>query len=437
VLDALLPGDEGEDDPVIDRDLLAAALMTTATEAYRADPTMLKPALTIAELLQSFGMGEASPAVLVDTCKAHPDALSLEQSLGITERALEGATEVDDPDAARRAYHASEPILAIAERSKLALKTTPARVRGMMGEIELREGRLQVARDLLKSSTSAEASPTLLLDLARIERHDGDLAGATAHLKTALESSSEVAMRGEITLVAADVMVTQGDAEGARRALGDALKALIGDRNVRDAAMRARVERAIARVYDRFGLAKQTDEAITRALEATPHDKTQLAATLALAGSRAVVRGDVRAVRDALSRAVGANLEDDDLVYFALWEHAVERMQHVVTDGVGDRVLAAIADDGSWTAKLAAFGAGRLKGDDLVAAAGSPAKKVEALFYVALDRRSHGDRAGADEGFKQVVAGAGVDLIESDLAQKLLAPPSPLNPPASVVALAP
>ncbi len=164
MLDALLPTEEGEDDPVIDRDLLAAALVTTATEAYRFDPTSLKPALTLAELLQSFGMGEASPAVLVDTCKSHPDVVSLDQSLFITERALEGASEADDPDAARRTYRAAEPILEIAEHAKLQLKTSPARVRGMMGEIELREGKLDVARTLLKSATAAEPSPTLLLD---------------------------------------------------------------------------------------------------------------------------------------------------------------------------------------------------------------------------------------------------------------------------------
>jgi len=437
MLDALLPNDDSEDEPVIDRDLLAAAVITVATEAYRADPTTLKPALALAELLQSFGMGEASPAILVDACKAHPDLVSLEQSLSITQHALEGAIDVDDPDAARRTYHAAEPILSIAEHAKLQLKTSPARVRGTMGEIELREGHLDVARDLLKSATSSEPSPTLLLDLARIEKHDGDLSGAAAHLKTAIDASSEATMRGEIALVQADVMIAQGDADAARNTLGEALKALVGNRNVHDAATRARVERAIARIYDRFGLVKQADEAMQRALEATPRDKVQLASTLALAGARAVVRGDVRAARDALSRAVAADLADEDLVYFALWEHAVERQLHVQTDGVGDRVLASISDDGSWASKLAAFGTGKLRGEDLIAVATSPSKKVEATFYVALDKRSRGDRAGAEEALRQVVAGAGVDLIESDLAQKLLVPPSPLKPPQSVVALAP
>jgi tetratricopeptide (TPR) repeat protein len=438
VLDALLPTEDGEDDPVIDRDLLAAALITTATEAYRFDPSSLKPALTLAELLQSFGMGEASPAVLVDACKAHPDAISLEQSLAITDRALDTATEMDDEGAARRTFKAAEPILAIAEKSKIQLKTTPARIRGTMGEIELREGHLDVARDLLKTATSAEPSPSLLLDLARIERHDGDMAGAAAHLKTALDTAQEPAIRGEITLVSSDVLVAQGDTEGAKKQLETALKALVSARSgAREPGIRARMERAMARIYDRFGLTKQADEALVRALEAAPRDKTSLAATLALAGSRAVVRGDLKASRDALHRAITADLDDDDLVYFALWERAVERTQQAITDGVAERVFESVHDDGSWNSKLAAFGAGRLGADALVAAAQSPSKKAEALFYVGLDKRSKGDRAGGDEAFKQVAAGAGVDLIEADVAQKLLTPPSPLAPPPSVLASVP
>jgi len=437
VLDALLPTEEGEDDPIIDRDLLAASLATAAAEAYRADATALKPALTLAELLQSFGMGEASPAVLVATCRAHPEELALDQALFITQRALEAATDADDFAAARRTYRAAEPILAIAEQAKVALKTPPARVRGTMGEIELREGYLDVARDLLKRATAAEASPVLLLDLARIERHDGDLASATAHLKAATVAASDPAMRGEIALVSSDILLAQGDAEGARRQLGDALKGLIAVRNNREPAERARIERTIARIDDRFGLAKNADEALQRALEAAPHDKGQLAATLAVMGSRALVRDDLAAARDALRRAVGADLGEDDLVYFALWERAVERQQHAATDGVADRVFASIGTDGTWASALAAFALGRINGDALVAAAQSPSKKAEATFYVALDRRSKGDRAGADEGLKLVATGAGVDLIEAELARQMLAPRAPLNPPASLAVAKP
>ena len=435
VLDALLPTEDGEDDPVIGRDLLAASLMTVAAEAYRADSTVLKPALTLAELLQSFGMGEASPAVLVDTCKAHPEEIGLDQALFITERALESATESDDADAARRTFHAAEPILGIAEEKKLTLKTTPARVRGTMGEIELREGRLDAARDLLKRATSAEPAPPLLLDLARIERHDGDLAGAAAHLKQAYDAATEPAMRGEIALVWADVMLTQGDEAGAKKLLAESLQALASARGTRDAAARARIERAVARIDDRFGLLSQATGALQRALEAAPHDKQQLAATLALEGSRALVGVNLKASRDALRHAIDADLAPDDLVYFALWERAVERLGHATTDGVADRVFSSIADDGTWASRLAAFALGKIKGADLIAAAPSPSKKAEATFYVALDQRAKGDLAAASESLKQVATGAGVDLIEAELARQMLTPRAPLTPPASVAAI--
>ncbi len=235
-------------------------------------------------------------------------------------------------------------------------------------------------------------------------------------------------------LVSSDLLVAQGDAEGAKKQLAEALQALVAVRSVRDPALRARVERAIARIDDRFGRTKQADDALQRALEAAPRDKTQLGASLALMGSRALVRGDLAASREALRRAVGADLGEDDLVYFALWERAVERQQNAASDGVADRVLASIHDDGTWASTLSAFALGRIKPAELIAAAPSPSKQAEATFYVALDRRSRGDRAGADAQLKQVASGAGVDLIEADMARQMLTPRQPLSAPASVTA---
>jgi hypothetical protein len=57
-----------------------------------------------------------------------------------------------------------------------------------------------------------------------------------------------------------------------------------------------------------------------------------------------------------------------------------------------------------------------------MAAASSPAKRAEATFYVALDRRAAGDKAGADEHFKAVAAGPGVDLLETEYARFWLRP---------------
>ncbi|HSQ65374.1 MAG TPA: hypothetical protein VLM85_19280 [Polyangiaceae bacterium] len=436
VLKSLAPSrleDPDADDPIIDRELLWGAMLTAASEAYRADPTALEPALTIAELLQKFEMGEASPAILADACKAHPDAATLGYALQITAEALDAASEADDPDGARRTFRAAGPILDIAEHVKPPnLKVTPAHVRGVMGEIELRDGRLEVARDLLRKATAAEPSTALVLDLAKIERHDGDEAGALAHLRSAYEAASEPVARAEVALSLADVLRAKKDDAGARQVLGDALKPVLAQRGAsHDPLVRARTERALARLFDRFGLTKRADDAIQRALEAAPRDKAQLAATLGIAGSRALVRGDLAAARDTLSHAVGADLDDEDVVYYALWERAVERQTRAPSDGVAERVFASIPSDRGWASKLAAFGAGRLRAEDLLAAATSPSKKAEALFYAALDKRLS-DRPAADELLKQVAAGPGVDLIESDVARQLLAPMAPLQPPAGV-----
>jgi len=53
----------------------------------------------------------------------------------------------------------------------------------MMGEIELREGHVDEARDLLKSASQGDKAGGVLATLARIERFDGQLPAAIGHLK--------------------------------------------------------------------------------------------------------------------------------------------------------------------------------------------------------------------------------------------------------------
>ncbi|MGH7283960.1 MAG: hypothetical protein ACRELY_20735, partial [Polyangiaceae bacterium] len=108
------------------------------------------------------------------------------------------------------------------------------------------------------------------------------------------------------------------------------------------------------------------------------------------------------------------------LVYIALWTRAVERQMKTPTDGDADKVFASIPDDGLWTGKLAAFGAGKIKANDLIASAKTLSQKTEALFYAGLDRRAAGDNAGATALFKQAMAAGGVDLVEIGLARDIL-----------------
>jgi hypothetical protein len=85
-------------------------------------------------------------------------------------------------------------------------------------------------------------------------------------------------------------------------------------------------------------------------------------------------------------------------------------------------VFSSISDDGRWVAALARFGEGKLKGDDLIARAGNPIQKYEALFYAAMDRRASGDTKGGDDLLRQVVAGTGLELSEVNLARDILDP---------------
>jgi tetratricopeptide (TPR) repeat protein len=410
-----------------DRELFGAAAFGTASECYRLDPTVPEVALTLGIALAELGMAEATPAVLTEAVRAHPEARVVSEALGLSLEAMAREEQAGDSDAARRTFRAAQPLLAAASDHALAGKVHPsaAHVRASMGEIELREGRIDDARTLFQQSAAEERSGAVLLSLARIERRDGKAQVALDHLRDALEATDatrDPALRGEILLTISDVTHDKGDAVAARTPLTEALKELVQSRNVQDADSRARVERVLARVLDRFGAAQPAQRALERAYAAAPGDKRQATQTIELLVGRAFVRGDLASAREGLQRALAADLADDDLVYFALWVRLLERQLHQPTDGTAERVFSSVTEDSRWVATLARFGEGKLKGDELVARAKTPIQKYEALFYAAMDHRAAGDTKGGDELLRQVVAGTGLDLSEVALARDMLDP---------------
>jgi tetratricopeptide (TPR) repeat protein len=447
-----------EDDFVDDRDLFGAAAFNVASECYRLDPTVPQVALTVGVALEELGMAEATPAVLLEAVRAHADPRVASEALALSLDAMASEEEAGDPDAARRTFKSAQPLLAAASDKVLAGKVHPsaARLRAAMGEIDLREGRIDEARDLLKQSAAEEKSGTVLLSLARIEWRDGQTQPALDHLTDALSAPDvehDAALRGEILLLMSDVARDKGDAAAARTPLTQALKDLVQSRSAQGGDERARVERVLSRVLDRFGAAQPAQRALERAYAAAPGDRRQAAQTIELLIGRAFVRGDLNAAREGLQRALGSDLETDDLVYFALWVRLLERQQRVPSDGIPDHVFAS-ADDmtldkadksvrqdktdrASWVATLARFGEGRITGDELVARAATPIQKYEALFYSAMDRRAAGDTKGGDELLRQVVAGTGLELSEVSLARDILDPTrtqiaAPLPPDVSI-----
>jgi tetratricopeptide (TPR) repeat protein len=445
-----------EDDVGEDREVFAAAEFGTAVECYRLDPTVPQVALSLVVALDELGMAESTPAVLLDAVKAHPEPAVVSESLGLSLAAMASEEDAGDADAARRTFRAAQPLLAVAVQPALAGKVRPsaARLRAAMGEIELREGRLDPARALLKQSADEEPSGGVLLPLARIEWRDGQTQIALDHLRDALSTQDALhdpALRGEVLLTISDVTRDKGDVAAARTPLTDALKELVQSRNAPNGDARARVERVLARVLDRFGAVQPAQRALERAYAAAPGNKHQAAQTIELLIGRAFVRGDLAAARDGLQRALTADLDGDDLVYFALWVRLLERQLHAPTDGVPDRVFVTAPEEAAaptaaapvtaatqrWVATLAHFGEGKIKGDDLVARAATPIQKYEALFYAAMDRRVSGDTKGGDDLLRQVVAGTGLELSEVTLARDMLDPAraqvgGPLPPDVSI-----
>lgn len=415
-----------EDDFTRDGELLRVAAFTAACEAYRLDATSPEAAGFVAAMLVDLGMPEAGPAVLVDAVKANKDPRFVGLGLALTMQAMARSLEAEEPDAARRTFTAARPLLAAADAFQGRAQPGPARVYAMMGEIEIREGHLDEARSLLTASAEREKSGAVLFALARLDWHDDKVKSALDRLREALATDDvarDPALRGEILLLTSDITREQGDASAARKPLSDALRELAKARNAAEGDDKARVERLIARVLDRFGAAQGAQKALERALEATPRDKRQAAATIGQLVGRAFVKGDLGAAREALDRGLAAELGREDIVYYALWVQILERQQKARGDGTAERVLAQASEDPRWIGKVAAFGAGKLKADQLRAAAASPAQKTEALFYAAMERRLAGDAKGAEEALRQVVSSPGLDLMEVAIAREMLSGP--------------
>jgi tetratricopeptide (TPR) repeat protein len=350
---------------------------------------------------------------------------------------------MSDFDAIRRTYAAAAPLLDLASQREIAPHLSPsgAQLRAMMGEVELEQGAVAEARTLLRAAAGEEPSGAVLLSLARIDRHDGQPSAALQDLRSALDARDarhDAALHGEVLLLQSDLFHDLRDAAGARAPLVDALELLSRSRAAGPPEARARVEQVLARVLDRFGATDKARQASERALEAAPHDKHMVAAALGQIVARALVQGDLLAAREGLARGVAAELDDDEVVYLALWVRLLERQMRQARDVAGApaaSVFARIPDSGRWIGKLAAFGAGKLSAADLPAFARTGAEKTEATFYQAMDRRVSGGADGGATELRAVLQGDGVELMETVIARDILrkeAHEAPLGIPADV-----
>lgn len=420
-----LEGDDGTTDGADARFVFQSLSLVLASEAYRLEPTNFEAAFVLASALHEFGLTEAGPLVLADAVDPQSDPRILSGALALLVQGVMQQTSIGNVEGALRTFSMAKPVLEKVEKSKNVGKVqpSPAKVRALVGEIELREGRVKEAKSLFTQALSREPSVPVLLSLARIERHQRAYDNALLHVGQALaspEAANDKTVRAEILLLKGEIANDKLDSELTKATLLEALGVLKEAQHSAHKSNRPKVERILARVYDRFGADASASRALERALQASPGDKQQLAATIGQMVGRALVRGDLNNAKDALSRAMSADVPTEDLVYFALWVRLIEKSNHVSDDGLASRVFSSLHDDGRWLARLAAFGAGRIHAKDLQASAKTPTQVAEALFYSAMERRAAGDMKEAESRFREVLATGGVELMETAFARDLL-----------------
>ncbi|HMI84115.1 MAG TPA: hypothetical protein VK550_08465 [Polyangiaceae bacterium] len=420
-----------ENDPelAVEPSLLKAAIFGTALEAYRLDPTASDVAVALATLLVQLGLPEGAPLVLADSVVAHPEPALMSGALGLVYQTILREDDADDGPAARRVYAASEPLLTLASRPEWKDRLEPGagRVKLAMGTIETRAGNLAAAKPLLESSVALEPTVDAHLTLAAIERQASRPQAALEQLTRALatpEAKQHPRSAGEAHLNTFEVLKDLKASDKANVALASALtSSLEARRSAKDTVAKVHAERLLARVLFRFSDTAGATRATERAFVYAGQDKRELAATVLEAAQRAFLKKDVAAARTAVTRGLGGELADDDIVYAALWLLFTEKEAKTRSDGTAARALASIKDDGRWPGRLSSWALGKLKDGDLLSAARTMGQKTEASFYTSLSRKVAGD-AAADKTLAEVAKSTAIDLVEVRLARDLLAGPS-------------
>ena len=416
-----------------------AAAWGVAVELFRSEPKSMRGGAPLASQLVEFGMAEVAPLVLVPALGDRPGVQELSWSLALVLRAIVSEDETGNLDASRRTFTSAKRLLELAEGPNYAGKLRPSagRLYYVMGALETRAGELSRALPHVRSAVRLEPTLDALGMLANIERQQGDTRGALKTLDSLANMAKKTGARvaeAEAALAKFEVHRDARDAAKAQAALVAALSAAVDAREIaRSASNAARAERVLARTLEHFGAMQAARRATERAYEAARSDLRQLTATVLDASRRALTFGDLPLARRAVRRALDAGLDDDDLVYVALWLRLVEQAKGVSADGTVQEALASIDDNnGSWAARLAAWGRGKIDDGQLRKSAKTLVQRTEAEFYVTMSKRK---TAPNTAGLESIAKSQAIELVEVTIARDLLArqkSPLSLKLPANV-----
>lgn len=427
-------GIEGEEDgPIEDVAVLRSSAFVASVEAYRLAPTDIDAAVLLSLLLRDYGMAEGIPFVVYPAVKAAPTGRNLSAALGLSFEAMAAEADVDEGAGARRIYRALGPILALAAQSKERLQPSAARIVGLMGNLELRDGNAKEARVLLQRSATQEPAAVTDLLLAKLDRHDGASKAASDRLRSALgreDATRDPLLRAEALIALGDVQ--RGGEGGAAGESYLAAARILFALPEGDATRAVRKGRLVADLYDRYGKSELGEKALAKATEAAAKDKRVVSAILGHRVARALAHGSLSDAHAALDQALVFDVEPADLVYSATWVRLLERAHKAPQDGSLDRLFSPWFESSRWVGRIAEFSAGKRSGEALVKAAKTPAERCEAWFYAGYDKQIRGDAAGAKAAFERAHREGGVTLVEYELAERLLLPIAPLPAPAAL-----
>ena len=217
-----------------------------------------------------------------------------------------------------------------------------------------------------------------------------------------------------------DALRALGRSDEARTAYGEALEALamLSEEDDLAPASAAMIRARVGTIARRMGSRDQSDAAFRAAITNAPGRREPyvlIMSNLVVAEPDATLATEVfRAARTDLA------LEREWRVYLALWTQATAgRTSSAVSDDV-TRVLREQAEEPGWSGRLAAFGAGTLAYEGLLAAATDPGQRCEAHFYGGAALLASGDASGARALFERAIATGMIDYFEFSMALDLL-----------------
>ncbi len=416
----------------IDPLLADAAAWGASLELYRVDPNSMRSGLAMAQRLLDLGMVEAAPIALEGALGGDPGPREASAALALLHQAIVTQSDQGNGAGARRTFQAARRIVDLAAGPELAGRVRPsaARLRYVIGAIEIRAGELELARPHIADSVKTEPSIAAFSLLASIDRQRGDAAAAIQSLEALIalaRAGHDPLSEAEAHLTAFEIHRDSGDSRAASSLKQALLRILDARQSVRSAPALGRAERLLARVLDHYGENKGARRATERAYELAGANLQEITATTIEAARRAVTRADLGESRAAARRAIEADLEDDDIVYVALWLLLVERTLGEVGDGTVEDAMSRI-DGGGWPSRLRAWAVGKLPDAGLQKAARSTIERVEARFYVAMMARAKGKKAMALTELENVAKSPAIDLVEVTIARDLVA--ASKKPPA-------